>query len=93
MGVNLGSWQNVGGTPTPSDGATVNLGTWYGNAVGNPSTNFTTATDTNGAYYSTATGNVSFAEPILRFEGTVVPEPASFGTVIALLALGVRRRH
>jgi hypothetical protein len=93
MGVNLGSWQNVGSTPTPSDGATVNLGTWYGNAVGNPSTDFTTATDTNGAYYTTSTGNVSFAEPILRFEGTVVPEPVSLGTVIALLVLGVRRGH
>jgi hypothetical protein len=91
MGVNLGSWQDVGGTPTPSAGATVNLGTWYGNLVGNTSTNFTTATDTNGAYYATATGNVSFAEPILRFEGTI-PEPVSLGTIV-LLALGVGRRH
>jgi hypothetical protein len=93
MGVNLGSWQDTGGGPTPSDGATINLVNWYGNAVGNPSTNFSTASDTNGAYYTTASGNVSFAEPILRFEG--VPEPASLGlmTAAGLVMLGGRCRR
>lgn len=86
MGVNLGSWANdANGNPAPSNGATTNLGAWYQD--GGNGTAFTAVVD-GGSYYSTATGNVSFAEPILYFSGTpiaAVPEPGS----LALLAAGL----
>jgi hypothetical protein len=90
MGINVGLWQNVGGVPTPSNGATVNLGTRYYDLV--PSTGFA-ATVGNGDYDSTFGGATGFpvvqssgAEPILFFSGTPIstPEPSSF----LLLAIG-----
>lgn len=92
MGVNLGSWQNdQNGNPMPSNGATTNLGAWYGNAVGSGSTDFSTVAIIDPAYYTTTSGNVSFSEPILFFAGTV-PEPASAGILLAASGLLLRRK-
>lgn len=97
LGVDLGTWQNVGGNPSPSGGATVNLGTDYSDTA--TSTGFTVVTG-NGDYGVSTNGvNVSGAEPILFFTGTLsvsasTPEPSSF--LLAAIALGslvwIRRR-
>lgn len=89
MGVNLGQWQSVGGIPTPSNGATINLGTLYYDLT--PSTGF--AGSVGEGDYETFFGSGGFptvqesgAEPILFFSGFVpaVPEPSS----ILLAAIG-----
>jgi hypothetical protein len=96
MGVNLGSWALDGnGNPAPSNGATTNLGSWYLDN-GNGSA-FSLVSD-GGSYYTTATGNVSFAEPILYFSGTAisppVPEPGTFAMLLlGLGAVGVARQR
>jgi hypothetical protein len=87
MGVNLGSWApDANGNPAPSAGATTNLGAWYLDN-GNGSA-FSVVSD-GGSYYTTSTGNVSFAEPILYFSGTPlsapVPEPGTW----AMLLIGL----
>lgn len=100
MGVNLGSWNtDPSGNPQPCCGATVNLGHWYGEYAPNNTGVFDDSTLASGpAYYSTGTGNVSFAEPILRFTGTqvpdtTVPEPSSMLLLgSALGGLLLRRR-
>lgn len=82
MGVNLGQWANdVNNNPQPSNGATVNLGGWYSDNNGTfPTSGFIAGP----AYYQTSSGNVSFAEPILKFQGpaTGTPEP---GTLVLSL--------
>lgn len=98
MGVNLGQWANDGnGVPHPSAGATTNLGGWYADSNGT----FPTSGLTSGpAYYTTSTGNVSFSEPILLFNGNPIstnsaPEPSTFlliGTGVILTA-AIRRRR
>jgi hypothetical protein len=103
MGVNLGSWANdSGGNPQPCCGATVNLNHWYGESAPNNTGMFDDSTLVAGpAYYVTATGNVSFAEPILRFTGTevptgAVPEPSSMmllGSALSGLVLMQSRRR
>ncbi len=82
MGVNLGQWTGDGtdSGSTPSAGATTNLGGWY---LSNDNANWELVS--GGAYYTTATGNVSFSEPILIFEGTpiaAVPEPSTWAMMI-----------
>jgi PEP-CTERM motif-containing protein len=82
MGVNLGQWTGDGtdSGSTPSAGATTNLGGWY---LSNDNTTWEFVP--GGAYYTTDTGNVSFSEPILFFEGTpiaAVPEPSTWAMMI-----------
>ena len=82
MGVNLGQWTGDGtdSGSTPSAGAMTNLGGWYSS-----SDNTTWELVPGGAYYTTTTGNVSFSEPILFFEGTpiaAVPEPSTWAMMI-----------
>lgn len=84
MGVNLGTWQDTGSGPAPSGGATTNLGGWY---LSNDNTSWSLVPD-GPSYYTTTGDNVSFAEPILFFDGTAVtqavPEPATW----AMMFLG-----
>jgi hypothetical protein len=97
LGVNLGQWANDNnGNPHPSNGATVNLGGWYSDSNGTfPTSGFVAGP----AYYQTNTGNVSFAEPILQFQGfaltVATPEPGTMGLALAgclILASAVLRR-
>lgn len=94
MGVDVGQWANdPQGNPRPSNGATVNLGSWAGGFYGD-----TTFSDlvNNPSYGTLSNGqNISFAEPILYFNGftTSVPEPSSIVNLsICLAALAVARR-
>jgi hypothetical protein len=85
MGVNLGQWTGDGtdAGSSPSAGATTNLGAWYSSSDGS---NWTLVP--GGAYYAVSTGNVSYSEPILFFNGTpitsAVPEPSTW----AMMMLG-----
>ncbi|MBS0444419.1 MAG: PEP-CTERM sorting domain-containing protein [Proteobacteria bacterium] len=100
MGVNLGSWAlDANGNPAPSAGATTNLGAWYLDNSTSGAPTFTgpgSEVMDGGSYYTTATGNVSFAEPILYFSGTApVPEPATMALLLgglATLGAWARRR-
>jgi hypothetical protein len=97
MGVNLGQWADTPSGPAPSAGATTNVGTWWGDF--HDGNGWTHISD-GGSNYSTATGNVSFAEPILFFEGNPVstggvPEPSTWAMMLigfAGLGWAVRRR-
>jgi len=98
MGVNLGQWANDNqGNPQPSAGATTNLNAWYSDSDGTfPDSGLVAG----GAYYTTATGNVSFAEPILYFEGNAIevssaPEPSTFALILggAGVAAVLRKRR
>jgi hypothetical protein len=101
MGVNLGQWTDNGSGPQPSAGATFNTGGWYGESAPNNNDTFPNSSFVSGgAYYTTATGNVSFSEPILRFFGdpiptTGTPEPGTLGlmgSALLLLVKFVRRK-
>lgn len=95
MGVNLGQWAQGPSGPAPSAGATTNLGSWWSG----DGTSWTQVSD-GGSYYAVSTGNVSFAEPILFFEGDPVntggvPEPSTWAMMLvgfAGLGLAIRRR-
>jgi PEP-CTERM motif len=84
MGVNLGQWTGDGtdAGSTPSAGATTNVGGWYASNDNGA----TWALTSGGAYYTVSTGNVSFSEPILIFDGTpiasAVPEPSTWAMMI-----------
>jgi len=98
MGVNVGSWADDGSGPAPSDGAVTNLGGWYASPDG-----ATWSLVSGPAYYSTGSGNVSFAEPILFFDGSIPTPPGEtpipgalplFASGIGALGLiGYRRRR
>lgn len=90
MGVNLGQWAlDSSGIPAPSAGATTNLGAWYGDS--GTGTNFSLVSGP--AYYPISTGNVSFAEPILYFYGSMHtdpgPSPAPEPISLSLFCLGL----
>jgi hypothetical protein len=84
MGINLGFWQDVGSVPTPSDGATVNLGTYYYDPL--PSTGFSQSIGDGANETFFGTVQASGGEPILLFNGFIpgTPEPSS----ILLMAIG-----
>jgi hypothetical protein len=99
MGVNLGQWTGDGtdAGSKPSAGAVTNLGGWYSSS---DAAGLTWSLVSGGAYYTTATGNVSFSEPILFFDGTPItptPLPAALpllaGGLGALGLLGWRRKR
>jgi hypothetical protein len=80
MGVNLGTWDDETGTPHPSGGATTNLGVYYRN----DDNGFDTEETNTWEVASFGLARVSGAEPILFFEGFVVPEPSA----AILIAIG-----
>jgi len=93
VGVNYGTWDNVSGTPTLTNGATTDLGAHY---LG---TNFATEI-LNG--FSSGSGGGTNADvraarnsPILRFTGnvTAVPEPSSIAIVVTSLAITMSIRN